>query len=164
MANTARQRIGTYVLRRWERTFMDVGSKGPTRKALQGIGALVATSTIERMEKAVTPAGKAHKPLSAEYVARKTARRKVTSASGKARTVKGYSAEIWQRTGESKRKVQTKNVTRKSVIVVINTPWSGWADSDGRVPRQVLGTSREDREAIERILTRDLGEQIDRGI
>ena len=146
--NTAVNRAAGRTLRRWRDTFSAIGSQGPTQKAMAAIGAQIVSSTIERMDEGVTPSGSAHKPLTPEYEARKRAQ--------------GYSADIWQRTGESKRKVQVIRATRKSVIVAINTPYSGWANSDGRVPRPVIGMSSEDTKATERILLRDVKQQLDR--
>ena len=147
--NTARNREAHRTLHRWSRTFESIGSQGPTKRAMSAIGVLVVSSTIERMDKEMSPSGRAHRALTPGYVARKVA--------------DGYSPRIWQRTGESKRKTQVLRSTRKSVIIAINTPYSGWADTDGRVPRPVLGVDAQDRKAINNILTRDLKQQIDKG-
>jgi len=140
--NTARNYQATRLLRRWSKRFEEVGSEGPTMRAADTIAALKVASTIERMDAGVTPRGVPFKPLTAAYVKRK-----------------GHDI-FWQLSGESRGKVQATVVTRKSIIIVINTPWSGWANSDGRVPRRVLGNSREDTKAIRRILLHDFKQQI----
>lgn len=170
---TGRRSTGGATLRDWAKRFRAAGANAPGPEAMAAVGAHLVASTLDRMERAVTPEGRAHKPLSEEWV-----RRKVYGTSSETRAAKiqrryeraeargkvykrkrgyksrgGYSPKIWQYTGQSKRKVQVIRVTSTGAVVVINTPYSGYADDQ----RPVLGLSREDRLEIGAIFNRALG-------
>lgn len=170
---TGRTSTGRETLRDWEKRFRSVGANLPGPETMAAVGAHVVSATLERMERAVTPEGRPHKPLSEEWVRRKVygtssegraakVQRRYDRAEARGKPVKrrrgyksrgGYSPKIWQYTGESKRKVQVLRASAKGVVVVINTPYSGYANDE----RPVLGLSREDRLAIDRIFNRALG-------
>jgi len=70
---------------------------------------------------------------------------------------KARSPDIWQFTGESRRKLQTTKVTKNSCVVRINTPYSGYANED----RPVLGMSKEDRQVLGGGIVADLVQRIE---
>jgi hypothetical protein len=142
---------GRDVLRQFAEQCQEAGQAFPSKQSMNRIGAYIADATIQRMDAAVSPSGKPHKALSEEWIRykvygttseklassrkkrRDSARAKAEAAgrafspggfkskrSGKKRG--GYSARIWQYTGESKRKVLVTDVSASSVTVVLNTP------------------------------------------
>lgn len=151
-----------------------------TREGLAGIGGMVERSIRDRMDRAVTPEGKPHKPLSEEWIrfkkygttsekkalgvaAKQQKRRERAEAAGRSykhRGPGGYSERIWQYTGASKDRTRVTRITRSSVTVVINTPYSAYADED----RPVVGWSDADQREAEKILADAAAREIEQGI
>jgi len=129
-------------LREWQRRFRRMGSHGPSPRALAAVRGLMTASTITRMREGVDPRGRGHQRLDPDYVEEK---RK-----------SGYSERIWQRTGESLRKVRSF-VRGRTVRTVIDTPWSG----DANAVRPVVGLSTSDVAQIESILIDDAQAQLE---
>lgn len=105
------------VLRQWATRARRCARTPITNAMRAAVGALLEASALERMDRAVSPDGTPHRPLSEAYAARKQRQR-------------GH-RKIWQLSGDSKRRLRV-TVTPAGVVLIINTPYSG-AVHDGAV-------------------------------
>lgn len=128
-------------LESWAARFEAAG-KGLSPQAQQAIASYMTKITIDHMNRAQTPLGVPHKPLTPPYVKRKLRQ--------------GYSPNIWQRTGESKKKVKTVVKSPTKIVTTIDTPYSGYAHR----LRRVLGQSYDERKVVLRIIKLDYARQI----
>lgn len=128
---------GERELRRWAARAARMRTVPVDAQATAAIGSILERGALQRMRRGVGPDGQAFAPLSRSWLRQKALRR--------------YSAQFWQYSGESKRRLRVaagRRGVHTTITAIINTPYSGAVHDGAVITRRHTATRLSTRQAL----------------
>lgn len=128
---------GERELRRWAARAARMRTVPVDAQATAAIGSILERGALQRMRRGVGPDGQAFAPLSRSWLRQKALRR--------------YSAQFWQYSGESKRRLRVaagRRGVHTTITAIINTPYSGAVHDGAVITRRHTSTRLSTRQAF----------------